>query len=71
MIFKIFSSFAFPCVGRLVYVNLAPAKSRLGGSALAQCYSQIGDKSPDVDDPQVLLQAFSVIQNLIQSKALS
>jgi len=46
----------------------ASAKARLGGSALAQCYQQIGDDVPDVDDPQLLARAFNVTQNLIKGK---
>ncbi len=32
----------------------AAAGSRLGGSALAQVFGQIGDESPDMDDPGLL-----------------
>ncbi len=50
----------------LLYVlDLAPGKNRLGGSALAQALGQIGDETPDVDDPHLLLRAFQTVQNLI------
>ncbi|CAG0892990.1 unnamed protein product [Darwinula stevensoni] len=39
---------------------------RLGGSALAQCFKQVGDAIPDVDCPAALRQAFSVTQKLIK-----
>ena len=37
-----------------VLVLLHLGSERLGGSALAQVYSQLGDQSPDVEDPQAL-----------------
>jgi len=54
------------CVGVIVHVNLSPNKYRLGGSALAQCYNQLGDSAPDVDDPSALAKAFDITQSLIQ-----
>jgi len=56
---------ALPDRGRLLYVDLAGGRRRLGGSALAQVYGQIGDEPPDVDDPAVLKRAFAVLQDLI------
>ena len=37
----------------LLYVGLGKECYRLGGSALAQVFGQIGDQSPDMDDPKV------------------
>jgi len=56
--------------GVIVHVNLSPMKYRLGGSALAQCYQQLGDSAPDMDDPQLLARAFDITQRLIQGTAL-
>lgn len=39
---------------------------RLGGSALAQCYKQLGDNPPDLDDPAVLKSMFKVTQKLLK-----
>lgn len=40
--------------GNLVYVDISNSKNhRLGGSALAQVYGQIGDTCPDLDDVKV------------------
>jgi len=50
----------------IVHVNLSPGKYRLGGSALAQCYQQLGDSAPDLDNPQLLTRAFDITQGLIQ-----
>jgi phosphoribosylformylglycinamidine synthase len=33
---------------------------RLGGSALAQTFGQIGEECPDLDDPHLLKHAFEV-----------
>jgi phosphoribosylformylglycinamidine synthase len=49
----------------LLLLNLACGKRRLGGSALAQAYGQIGDDTPDVEDPQLLKRAFRAVQRLI------
>ncbi|MDA8105667.1 MAG: phosphoribosylformylglycinamidine synthase [Nitrospiraceae bacterium] len=54
-----------PGRSRLLFVDLGKGKNRLGGSALAQCYSQVGDTTPDVDDPQLLKKSFRAIQELI------
>lgn len=50
---------------RLIFIELTPGKARLGGSVLAQVYGQIGDVSPDVDEPGVLVSGFNAIQALI------
>ncbi len=54
-----------PGDGRLLYVDLGGGKHRLGGSALAQVYGQIGDESPDVEDAGLLKRAFNAVQELI------
>lgn len=51
----------------LVFVDISGGQRRLGGSALAQCYGQLGNNSPDLDDPNVLKEAFKTIQKLIKS----
>lgn len=50
----------------LALIDLGCGKNRLGGSALAQAFWQIGDKSPDVESPLRLAVAFKVIQALIE-----
>ncbi len=54
-----------PGTGTLFFVDLSEGRHRLGGSALAQCYSQVGDLSPDVDNTRLLKEAFNVVQDLI------
>lgn len=48
----------------LILIDLGQGKHRLGASALAQVYKQVGDQAPDVDDPELLKQFFSAIQEL-------
>jgi phosphoribosylformylglycinamidine synthase len=53
-----------PEKSELMLINLAPGKYRLGGSALAQAFSQIGDDCPDVDNEDLLRRVFLAIQRL-------
>ena len=48
----------------LVLVDLGGGLNRLGGSALAQVYGQLGDVPPDLDDPRSLKAFFAAIQHL-------
>jgi phosphoribosylformylglycinamidine synthase len=48
----------------LILVDLGAGKNRLGGSALAQVYSQVGDAAPDCDDPAKLQGFFTAVQKL-------
>nr|XP_061834267.1 phosphoribosylformylglycinamidine synthase-like [Nerophis lumbriciformis] len=57
--------------GVLLWVPISPGQHRLGGSALAQCYGQLGDCSPDLDQPQLLSACFSTTQTLIKDQLLS
>ncbi len=50
----------------LLLIDLGRGKNRLGGSALAQVYNQIGDQSPDLDNPKDLKDFFKLIQSLNQ-----
>ncbi len=54
-----------PGRSKLIYIDLGNGKNRLGGSALAHCYKQVGDESPDVDNAQLLKDAFNAIQTMI------
>ncbi|MED6236528.1 hypothetical protein ATANTOWER_010571, partial [Ataeniobius toweri] len=57
--------------GVLLWVPVSPGCHRLGGSALAQCYSQLGDSSPDLDQPEFLSTCFNTTQKLIEDHLLS
>jgi hypothetical protein len=65
-----FQSPNFPISGTLIYVRFGDAtiaKNRLSGTALAQCYNQLGsiDDVPDVDDCEIFTNAFNATQQLI------
>jgi phosphoribosylformylglycinamidine synthase len=55
-----------PGLSRLLYIDLGNRKNRLGGTALAQVYNQIGNEAPDVEDPKLLKRAFNAVQELIE-----
>jgi phosphoribosylformylglycinamidine synthase len=59
-----------PGHSRLIFIDIAKPKARLGGSVLAQVYGQIGNESPDVDDPEILKRAFHAIQKLISENLI-
>jgi phosphoribosylformylglycinamidine synthase len=46
----------------ILLIDLGLGKDRLGGSVLAQVYSQVGNAVPDVDDPRRLKTFFDLIQ---------
>ena len=54
----------------LLLIDLGQGKKRMGGSALAQVYKQVGDVAPDVDDAQVLKSFFELMQRLNASDTL-
>ena len=51
-----------PGESTLIFIDLGNGKNRLGGSALAQVFKQVGSNPADLDDPQLLKKAYSVIQ---------
>ena len=56
-------------LGCLLYVSMTGNKSfRLGGSALAQCFKQLGKDAPLMDDSDIFVKTFNTTQNLIQGK---
>ena len=54
-----------PGRGRLLLIDLGGARHRLGGSALAQVFKQIGDSAPDLEDTGTFSRAFKAVQELI------
>ncbi len=48
----------------LILLDIGCGRNRLGGSALAQVYGQLGKAVPDVDEPALLALMFSVVQAL-------
>jgi phosphoribosylformylglycinamidine synthase len=48
----------------LLLVDLGGGRNRLGGSALAQVFGQLGNDPPDLDQPEKLSAFFGVVQAL-------
>ena len=48
----------------LYLIDLSNGRFRLGGSALAQVYNQLGHEVPDFDDTQLFKSFFNAIKNL-------
>ncbi|GMY08461.1 probable phosphoribosylformylglycinamidine synthase, chloroplastic/mitochondrial [Fagus crenata] len=57
--------------GILLHVDLSKGKRRLGGSALAQVFDQVGDECPDLEDVSYLKRVFEGIQDLIADELIS
>ncbi|GLJ28241.1 hypothetical protein SUGI_0554860 [Cryptomeria japonica] len=57
--------------GVLLHIDLAKGKRRLGGSALAHVFGQIGDICPDLDDVSYLERVFNMGQELLSKNLVS
>jgi phosphoribosylformylglycinamidine synthase len=60
-----------PDDGLLFFVELGGSRNRLGGSALAQVFGQIGAESPDVEDSTLLKGAFETVQSLLEEGVIT
>ncbi|WP_345336719.1 phosphoribosylformylglycinamidine synthase [Ferrimonas pelagia] len=54
----------------LLFIDLGAGKQRLGGSALAQVYNQLGNEAPDVDNAELLKGFWHAIQQLSAEQKL-
>jgi len=54
----------------LILIDLGQGNNRLGGSALAQVYKQLGCTPPDLDSPALLRAFFAAVQELHVSGSL-
>jgi phosphoribosylformylglycinamidine synthase len=54
----------------LLLIDLGHGKNRMGGSALAQVFRELGNEPPDLDDPRDLRNFFALIQQLNASDLL-
>lgn len=59
-----------PGQSKLMYLNPSPGKYRLGGSALAYCYKQLGNESPDIDNPFLFFVCLKSIQQLLRDRLI-
>jgi phosphoribosylformylglycinamidine synthase len=57
-----------PGKSKILFIDLGGKKNRLGGSALAQVFGQVGDTSPDLDDPELMVRAFNAVQKLVTNR---
>jgi phosphoribosylformylglycinamidine synthase len=48
----------------LILIDLGAGRNRLGGSCLAQVYSQVGNQGPDLEHPESLKRFFAAIREL-------
>jgi phosphoribosylformylglycinamidine synthase len=49
----------------LLLIDMGNGQNRLGGSTLAQVYKQVGNATPDLDDPEQFVGFFKAIQELL------
>ena len=54
----------------LLLIDLGHGRNRMGGSALAQVYRELGDLPADIDRPQDLSNFFALVQQLNESGLL-
>lgn len=59
-----------PGESKLVFVDLASGKTRLGGSVLAQTQKQIGNECPDLDNAEIVVKVFDLMQELLAEGVL-
>jgi phosphoribosylformylglycinamidine synthase len=59
-----------PGKSKLLFIDLGNGQNRLGGSALAQVFGQVGDRSPDLDDPALLTRTFNAVQQLVSDELI-
>ena len=57
--------------GVLLHIDLAKGKRRLGCSALAQAFDQIGNDCPDIEDVPYLKKVFEAVQELLSERLIS
>lgn len=50
----------------LLLIDLSGGRTRLGGSALAQVYRQLGNESPDMAEPATVKAAFLAVQQMLE-----
>lgn len=60
----------FPGQSSLIHIDLSRGKRRLGGSALAQAFGQLGYECPDMNDPDLLIRTFNTIMQLIDQELI-
>lgn len=54
----------------VLFLDLAKGKRRLGGSALAQVYGQLGNEFPDIEDVNFFQNGFNFVQHLLKKNLI-
>lgn len=54
----------------LLLIDLGEGKNRLGGSALARVFNQVGNECPDLDNPEMFVRFFDAVQELASAELL-
>ncbi|MDX1677928.1 phosphoribosylformylglycinamidine synthase [Arsukibacterium sp.] len=54
----------------LLLIDLGQGANRLGASCLTQVYKQLGDTPADLDSPELLLNFFAAVQQLLREQKL-
>lgn len=57
---------SFKKEGSIIFVDLSNGNSRIGGTALAQVFMQLGNEAPDVNNASLLKNAFNATQSLLK-----
>ncbi|XP_036360685.1 phosphoribosylformylglycinamidine synthase isoform X3 [Octopus sinensis] len=57
--------------GILLHVDPSCGQHRIGGSALAQCFKQLGKDVPDLERPDIFKSMFDVTQQCISDRLIS
>ncbi|HTW97030.1 MAG TPA: phosphoribosylformylglycinamidine synthase [Candidatus Methylomirabilis sp.] len=59
-----------PGKSNLMFIDLGFGQQRMGGSALLRVYDQIGNEAPDMDRPELFIQALRAVQKHIRRKLI-
>lgn len=54
----------------LLLIDLGKGANRLGASCLAQVYKQLGQTAPDLESPELLINFFNAMQQLVREQKL-
>jgi phosphoribosylformylglycinamidine synthase len=54
----------------ILFLDFSGGRNRLGGTALAQVLGQLGNDCPDMDDPELVRDAFLAVQELIDKNLI-
>ncbi len=55
-----------PGYSRLMYLDIAKGKTRMGGSVLGRVFDMLGTTAPDIDDEEMFLNTLFFVQELIE-----